>query len=580
MEKHAGSIYNDLSKERKKHQNEGKLPLFVTTGGWQLLKSKYLNLEEQQNPSLRYKTIAATAAKHINGILPVFDGYKNWEDAFYQMLFIDGDLSPSTPVLSNMGTSKGLPVSCSGSYVGDSIESFYDTLKEAAILSKHGFGTSAYLDVRARGSSISTGGKASGVVPVFENYVHMSQKVSQGSQRRGAWAGYIDIEHGDFDEIVNYVLEKPDDRNIGFCIKDEYIQKYKNGDKEANRRVAVCLKMALEVGKGYLFKSDLANKLLPVFYKNHGLKSYASNLCTEINLGINEFLTFTCVLSSLNLENWDTIVNTKKVQIATIFLDCVVSEFIEQARKIKGLEKAVLFTEKARALGLGVCGFHTYLQNNLIPFSDLRASYKNNEIFKYIEQESLEASKYMAKYLGECELTKGYGQRNASLRAIAPTKSTALIMGGVSEGINPFPANTYAQKTPAGEIQRINPTLLKLLKSKNIHTKEHIDEIILNQGSVQNVPWLTKEEKNVFKTAFEIDQNVIMRYAANRQKHLDQLQSVNLFFRGMNNESYIRDIHQKFLLSDNLVTRYYVNGQRDTSGKFKSEQPVECEACQ
>lgn len=580
MEKSAESIYSELSKERKKLQREGKLPLFVTTGGWQLLKSKYLNDEEKLDPSKRYLKIAKTAAKHIEGKLPVFSGYSSWQDAFYKMLFTDGDLSPSTPVLSNMGTNKGLPVSCSGSYVGDSIESFYDVLKEGAILSKHGFGTSAFLDARPRGAKISTGGKASGIVPVFENFVHMSQKVSQGSQRRGAWAGYIDIEHDDFYEIVNYVLEKPDDRNIGFCIKDTAIQKYVSGDYEMNKRVAICIKMALEVGKGYLFKSDLANRLLPVFYKRQGLKTYASNLCSEINLPSNEELTFTCVLSSLNLENWDTIINTKKVQIATIFLDCVVSEFIEKAEHIKGLEKAVLFTKKARALGLGVCGFHTYLQNNLIPFSDLRANYKNNEIFKYIEEESLKASQYMAKYLGECEFTEGFGQRNASLRAIAPTKSTALIMGGVSEGINPFPANTYTQKTPAGEIPRINPTLLRLMKKKKIQTKEHIDEIIANQGSVLDVDWLSEEEKNVFKTAFEIDQNIIMRYAANRQKYLDQLQSVNLFFRGMNNEDYIRDVHQKFLLSDKLVSRYYVNGQRDTTGKYKNIEIKDCEACQ
>lgn len=569
---------SDLSKERKKLQKENKLPKFIATAGWQLLKSNYLSGQELDNPRLRYETIAKTLSKHVEGQLPLLKDMISWENTFFDLLW-EGDVSASTPMLANTGTNKGLPVSCSGCYVGDSVEDFYTMLKENAILTKYGFGTSGYFgDIRGRGEKFGVDGKATGSLPVFDSFVDMSKKISQGSQRRGAFAGYFDLMHKDFDEIISYLRESDDDKNLGFCIYDEDLKKWSENDPEVNRRIAEVVAMSSDLGKGYLFKSDLANRLLPDFYKKAGLKSYASNLCTEINLGINKDLIFTCVLLSINLANWDTIKGTDKVFKATVMLDCVASEFIEKAKNISGLEKAVKFTEKARALGLGVCGFHSYLQKNMIPFEDLQASYLNHSIFKEIKEQTENASKYMAEYLGECELTLGSGQRNASLRAIAPTKSTALIMGGVSEGISPYPQNMYTQKTPGGEVVRINPELLNLMKRKKIHTSENMDLIAREGGSIQNLPFFTDEEKLIFRTAFEIDQRVILRLAEQRQQYLDQLQSLNFFFAGTENEEYINEIHNRFLRSPILVSRYYVNGLREKGKHF--QQGNDCVACQ
>jgi len=720
-----------LSKERKSLQREGKLPLFTATAGWQFLKSKYLTGDELENPKLRYDRISETLASHVEGVLPIPSGHKKskWSEIFFDLLW-SGKVSPSTPVLSNTGSDKGLPVSCSGSYVGDSIESFYDVLKENAVLTKHGFGTSGYLgDIRPRGSKFGIDGKSTGVVPVFDNFVDMAGKVSQGSQRRGAFAGYIDLMSPDFDEVITYVTSIDDGRNIGFNIYQKDIENWKKGDPETVRRIADVVNMRMTLGKGYIFKPDVANKHLPFYYKDKGLKSYASNLCfsgdtlvatadgreavridqlamesngtlkfpvysskvengqweseikqaiafktgtkdviritlsdgssfkctadhelaladagkyvmakdslgkilegfsntvfqcnpsvtgiticgaedvydltvddnhnfniitsrcgsenygilvhncTEINLGINEELTFTCVLLSLNLSMYDEM-SDLDIQCATIMLDCVVSEFLKKAKNIAGLEKAIKFTEMSRAIGVGVCGFHSYLQKNMIPFESLDAQFKNIEIFKRIEEQTILASKYMAKYLGECELTKGHGVRNASLRAIAPTKSTALIMGGVSEGISPFPQNIYEQSTPAGNVIRINPELLNLMKRKKINTQENIDAIKREGGSIQELPFFTAEEKLVFKTGFEIDQFVIVRYAEQRQKYLDQGQSLNLFFEDINSE-YISNVHQKILLSENILSAYYANSIRSKGVHYQNTG--ECLACQ
>lgn len=568
-----------LSRERKELQRKNLLPKFMATGGWQLFKGKYLSEAEKLNPKLRYETISKTLAKHIDGILPVFEGMTSWEDSFIEQLWA-GDVSLSTPVLANTGTEKGLPVSCSGGYVGDSVEDFYSALFDNAILTKHGFGTSGYFgDIRPRGSKFGSDGKATGSVPVFESFVEMSKKISQGSQRRGAFAGYFDLMGNDFDEVVASLRNTDDDKNIGFCIYNEDLEAWANGDIEVNRRIAKAVALAVDIGKGYLYKADLANDLLPIYYKNAGLRSYASNLCTEINLGINKDLIFTCVLLSINLANWDKIKGTNKIKIATIMLDCVAEEFIQRAKGIKGLEKAVAFTEKARALGVGVCGFHSYLQKKMVPFESFDAVLLNGAIFKEIEEQTIEASKYLAKYFGECELTKGYGVRNASLRAIAPTKSTALIMGGVSEGINPYPQNIYTQKTPSGEIVRINPELLALMKSKKIHTEQNIEAIKNAGGSIQELDFFTEIEKKVFRTAFEIDQRVVIRLAEQRQKYLDQLQSLNLFFAGTDNEEYICECHNLFLQSKSLVSRYYVNGIRGKGVHYKIKQGKDCEAC-
>lgn len=562
------SLYEKLSEKRKKLQAEGRIPEWYTTSGLQLFEQKYLF--EAADVREQFERIAKTAARHF----PDETDRYNAENKFFALLW-KGWLSPSTPVLSNMGTSRGLPVSCSGSYVQDSVAGFYETRLETAILTKNGFGTSADLSsIRPRGSKISVGGKASGVVPVFKSYVQDMRDISQGTARRGAWAGYLDIEHGDFDELADHVMAEQDDANIGWIIRNSFIDKLNNGDKEALRRFQKALKMKLVIGKGYFFFIDKANEKRPEMYKNLNLDIKASNLCSEIMLHSSPEYTYTCVLSSMNIAKYDEWKDTDAVFYATLFLDCVAEEFIQKAKVIKHLEKAVSFTEKGRALGLGQCGFHTYLQSKMIPFEGFEAHMFSNQVSKHIHDESLRASKWLADKFGEPEWCKGYGVRNTHRIAIAPTKSTSVLMGGVSECTSPDPAMSYTQMTAGGEVTRLNPFLMEIMKQKGIYDKRHIQEINENFGSVQNVSWLDEHQKLVFKTAFEINQEAIIRLASTRAKYIDQWQSLNLFFSQDEDEAWIAKIHQQAFEDPNILALYYIYSM---SGVHASK---ECIACQ
>lgn len=567
------SKYEELSIERKKLQKEGLIPEWYITPGYQMFKEKYEYEVEGGNVKGQFERIAKTAAKHLSKINLEEVAY----DKFFNLLW-RGWLSPSTPVLANMGTSRGLPVSCAGGVIHDSIDGFYSALRECAILSKQGFGTSSYLGyIRPRGSSISVGGKADGVVPVFKKFVQMTRDVSQCSIRRGAWAGYLPVEHDDFDELVDYIYNNPDDANIGWCISDSFINKLNNNSYEETRRYQKILKLKMVTGKGYLFFIDRANRHSPEIYKKNNLSIKASNLCCEISLFSDFQHSFSCVLSNMNLDKYDEWKDTDSVYWATIFLDCVIEEFLEKARKISGLENIVRFTEKGRAIGLGVCGLHTYMQNNSIIFDSLECQFKMVEMFKYMEQETKKASKYLAEQLGEPEWCKGFNTRNTHNMACPPTKSTSLLMAGVSEGINPNPSNTYIQQTAAGEIDRINPSLVKIMKDRNKFTTEEISKIVDDEGSVQKVDWLNEHEKKVFKTAFEIDQSVLLRYAALRNKHVDQWQSVNLFIPSDSPEEYISELHEDMFNNENILGSYYIYSK---SGYSHSNKIKTCEACQ
>lgn len=559
------SAYDAVKEERKKKQAEGLVPAWMSTPGYQLFKSKYLH--HKDNFYGQARLIADTLAKHSPD-----PGY--YAEEFFQLIW-KGWLSCSTPVLANTGTDRGLPVSCSGQYVPDSIEGFYDARKEAAILTKHGFGTSGYLgDIRPRGAPISVGGKASGVLPEIKGFVQVSRDVSQGGVRRGSFASYLPIDHGDFWEVVKHLEHSPDDLNIGWNVGDDFLRRLKEGEPEAVTRYQEAMKVKMITGKGYWFFPDKANRKLPEAYKKFHKKVHASNLCSEIILPSDENHTFTCVLSSMNLSKWDEWKDTNAVQIATVFLDCVAEEFIQKASRITGLDRAVRFTEKARALGLGACGFHTYLQQNNIPFESIDAFYLNHDFFSHIQKESDIATRYLASELGEPEWCKGMGVRNASLRAVAPTKSTALIMGGISEGINPDPAMIYNQATAAGEVDRINPVIFNLMKERSAYNKREINKVIDDFGSVKNVDWLSTEEKEVFKTAFEISQGSVVRLASSRARYLDQWQSVNLFFAGNASPEYISSVHQMAFEDENMLALYYVYSSAGV-GASKDE----CVAC-
>lgn len=560
------TIYNKLSEERKQLQHEGEVPEWLTTGGWQLLKEKYLY--ETTSVKETFERIAKTAAKHT-------DDPESWASRFFDVLW-NGWLAASTPVLSNMGTIKGMPVSCSGQYVGDSIDGFYKAYHETAMLTKNGFGTSGYLGaIRPRGAPIRTGGKASGVLPIIKHFVQDMRDVAQGTSRRGAWAGYLPIDHGDFNEVVDYLEHHPDDLNLGWVITDEFMAKLNDGVEDALSRFKRAMKVKCVTGKGYFFFVDKVNLKRPQAYKDLGLKVEASNLCTEITLFSDLNHTYTCVLSSMNLSKYDEWKNTDAVFVSTVFLDCVAQEFLELARDVPGFKSAVNFTEKSRALGLGALGFHTYLQEKMVAIESFEAHMINLQIFNHLHEEATRATKWMAEAWGEPEWCKGHGVRNTHLLAIAPNTSSALICGGVSQGIEPVVANLYNQPTSAGEIYRVNPTLLALAKQRVGWDDKIVQRLIDSEGSVQNEDWLTDHEKLVFKTAYEIDQKALVRLAAARQKYICQAQSLNLFFDADEDEAYIAEVHKEAFLNPNIMSLYYM---RTKAGVNASKET--CLACE
>ena len=546
------SVYSRLSEERKKLQAEGLAPSFWSTASYQLFKEKYQY--QAANPREQYERIARTLAVHT-------PDPQKWFGKFFDLMW-KGWLSPSTPVLANTGTSRGLPVSCSGQYIPDSIDGIYKSKHETAMLTKYGFGTAGYLgDVRPRGTKISVGGKSLGVVPIIQGVQHDMEYVAQGSARRGSWAGYLPVSHGDFDEVCTYLEQHPDGNNIGWVWNDSDTKKMQDGDPEAVRRFQKILRTKMITGIGYFSFQDKQNRARPQWYVDHGLDIKASQLCSEILLHSSEEYSYTCVLSSMNLIFWEDWKDTDAVFEATVFLDCVAQEFIERAKNISGLEKAVAFTKKSRALGLGAAGLHSLYISKMLPFGSLEAYMLNAEIFRTIREKAEEATKWIAEQYGEPEWCKGYGRANTHVLAVAPTKSSSLLIGGVSEGINPDTAMVFTQRSAGGEIDRINPYLLALMKERGVYNKTTVERIRSAMGSVFNEDWLTDYEKEVFKTAFEINQMDILNQAVDRGEYLDQWQSLNLFFSSEEDEEVIASVHQRAVEDEGILGLYYVYSQ-------------------
>lgn len=558
--------FEKLSAERKHLQSIGEVPEWMTTQGYIMFKRKYAYNKETVKGA--FERISSTLSKHYD-----VDVDKA-KEKFFNLLW-KGYLSPSTPVYCNTGTNQGLTVSCAGNYFPDSVSGFYSAHSENAILSKLGFGTSSYLgDIRPRGSVISSGGIADGVVPVIDTAIDVMTKISQGSSRRGQWAGYIEVDHGDFWEVAGYILKNPTDANIGWIFTDNVIERLKNKDEEMIKRWNHILYLRCRTGKGYIWKSDTANKLAPQAVKNSNINIYGSNLCCEVALPQDNLHSFTCVLSSLNLFKYDEF-EEDTIFWSIVFLDCVVSEMLLKSDSYKELERIERFTKKARALGLGVMGFHSYLQKKMIPFDGFEAHMLNTQIFKKIKDESTKASKHLADIYGEPEWCKGTGLRNATLTAIAPTMSSSILCGSVSQGIEPIISNVFIQRSAAGEFTRINPQFMEIAKKHGKYTQEEMDDIAINHdGSVQHLDWLTQEEKDVFKTAYEIDQHALLRLASVRQQFICQGQSLNLFFSSDEDEEYIAEIHKEALLDSNIKGLYYLRSSR---GVKASKGCVACE---
>ena len=560
------SIFEELSEERKALQAAGDLPHWMTTLGWQMFKGKYLygcrTFEEQID------RIVTTVGKYAPTNAPYL--MKRWKECI-----MDNHAYLATPVLSNTGTDRGMSVSCSGSKIPDSVDGFYSSLHEAALLSKNAFGTSAYFgDIRPRGTPIKGGGTADGSLPVFQDFVTMAQKVSQGNNRRGAFAGYLPVAHGDFWEWADYVKNHPEGVNVGWNWYDKDIAALNTGEEEINKRFQrTCLSKAF-TGRGYLYKPDCVARQAPQMYKDLGLGSKASNLCVEIALHADEAHTYTCVISGMVAETWDEWKDTDAAQVMTIFLDCLVSMFLEEAKGVLGFEKAIRGTEKGRAIGLGLTGLHSLEQSKMLPFGSFEAHMLSTEIARHLSEESLKASQWMAKLWGEPEWCKGYGVRNTHRTAYAPNVSSSVIFGSGSQGITPWYGNAYNEGSAAGGLFRINPLFVELLKKYDKYTDEIISSVTQNQGSCQHLEFLTDLEREVFKTAFEIDQEAIIRKASARQRWNCQGQSLNNFFAADEDEAYIAHITQ-LILEDEYVTASYYN--RSQSGVQASTGG--CEAC-
>jgi len=425
--------YEQLSHQRKQLQTEGLAPIWMSTASYQLLVGQeYLDVAE--TPRDMYTRIADRAEELMEFEIPSYLGYEDWADAFFDVLW-KGWLSPSTPVLTNMGNSRGHPIACSGTYIGDSIPSFYEARKEIAQLTQRGYGTSWCLDpIRPRGSAISKGGTANGIMQPAAGIVQDMKDISQGT-RRGNVGQYLNVLHPDFDEICDQIIADDDGWNIGWNMTEEYKHLFRTDRDRADHIWKKILKTKMVKGKGYFFFLDKVNANRPKIYQDLGYYVRHSNLCAEITLMSDKDHSFTCVLSSMNVARHDEWKDTYAVQIGTFFLDAVISDMLIKAKSEPGFERTIAFTEKSRAIGLGQLGQSTYFQMNNWVYGDFQSIQFNQMLTKHLDRETLTASKLLAKEVGEPEWMEGYGERFSHRLAFPPTKSTAIIQGGISEGM-------------------------------------------------------------------------------------------------------------------------------------------------
>lgn len=458
-------------------------------------------------------------------------------------MFWKGYLGGATPVLSNFGTGRGLPISCYSVHLSDSVSSIYSHLKEVASLSKNGGGVGVYFGgIRPSGSPISSGGKSTGVVPWMKQYDLAASVVSQGNTRRGSFALYLDIDHPDLAEALrckDHAQGDPRsfiDSNLAVTIRDEWIEDMIAGDAQKQKIFAEVLKSRMISGSPYIVFIDNANNQKPDCFKQRGLKIATSNLCSEIFLPTDESHTFVCVLSSINLAKYDEWKGWKGAQtgktvpeLGIYFLDAVVEEFIHKAERLPSMGRAVRFARKSRALGLGTMGLHALYQSRSLPFASEEARELNIEVHRLIDGLTLKASKDMAQEYGEPEWCEGHGLRHATRTAIAPTKTNSVICGATSEGIEPITANLFVAANAKGTFVRKNPYLQKIFVRQGKDTAEVWDSIREERGSVQHLDFLDDRIKRIFRTAREINQFELIKQAADRQAFVCQGQSLNLF---------------------------------------------------
>jgi len=517
-----------------------------------------------ETPEQRIKDIANTAEKNLNieGFAQKFEEY-----------MARGYYSFSTPVWINYGKEKGLPISCYGSNVDDNMDSILNAGREIGMMSKYGGGTSIYLgNIRPRGSSISTGGTADGPVHYAKIYDTVVDVCKQSEARRGACAVWLPIDHTDIGEFLDIGSEGNPIQNLqyGVTVTDEWLKDMEAGDPDKRKVWAKIIQRRNEFGFPYIMYKDNSNNNSP--YQELGLEITASNLCSEIQLPTDSFNSFVCCLGSINLLHWDELKETDAIETYVLFLNAVMNEFITKSRNLTGLKRAYRFAKDHRAIGLGVLGYHSLFQSKLIEFDSLEAKQLNHEIFKTLNERSNEASKWLHDAKGYESLRDGYA--NTTLLAVAPTKSSSFIHGAVSMGIEPIKSNYFIKDLAKSKTVYKNPFLECELEKHGLNTPEVWEDILKKDGSVQHLDFPTK---GVFKSFIEISPKEIILQAAQRQKFIDQSQSLNLMIHP---SVPAKDINQLYLYAwkEGVKTLYYQFSQ--SSAQAFSRNILECSSCE
>jgi len=509
------------------------------------------------DPGQSVEERAREIADHAGMIL----GDEEFADKFYDNLS-KGWYSLSTPVWVNFGKNKGLPISCFGTQLQDDTFDILRGAAEVGAMSKVGGGTATYFgNLRPRGSKISSGGETNGAVSMMELYNTTTNVISQGKVRRGSWAAYLDVEHPDIEEFLHIRSEGHPIQDVSFavCIGDDWMQAMIDGDQEKRAIMAKIHKKRSETGYPYIFFTDNVNKQAPQWYKDKGMKIKHSQLCAEIMEYTDDEKSFVCCLSSMNALHYEEWVGTDAAEMLAKFLDAVYSEFIEKAKDIPFMEKAVKFAREHRSIGIGVLGYHSYLQSQRIPFESLQARFMNKEIFEEIRRQCEIASEELAGKKGSPAVLEGYNRRFSTTMAVAPTTSSSFILGQVSPSIEPLQSNYFTKDLAKGKFTYKNPYLKELLAEKGKDDAATWKDIMMKGGSVQHLDFLTQEEKDVFKTFAEISQMEVVQQAADRQKFIDQGQSLNVMIA---DEVPLKDVNQLVIKAWELgiKTLYYQRG--------------------
>jgi ribonucleoside-diphosphate reductase alpha chain len=543
----------------------------------------WLNEESRRFLSRDYLLPGVSAEQRIRQIADYAEGILGIEgfgDKFYEYM-ARGWYSLATPVWTNFGLHRGLPISCYGSLIEDDSASILFTASEVGMMTKLGGGTSAYFGkLRPRGAPIRDNGYSNGSFSFAKLFDRMIEVFSQGSTRRGQCAAYIDIEHPDLEEWLWIQREGCDIQLLywGVCVGNDWLQQMKDGDAEKRRLWAKVLQARSEVGIPYIFFKDNANNSAPEVYKQLGKRIYASNLCTEIMLPASADESFVCCLSSLNLLHYDEWKDTDAVETMVFFLDAVMEDFIRRVEGIPFMQRAYNFAVRHRALGLGVLGWHSLLQSKRIPIESMDAYRLNVEVFRTIRDRAYDASMDLARRFGEPEYLKGTGRRNATLLAIAPTKSSSFILGQVSPSIEPFMSNYHVKDLAKVKTTFKNPYLQQLLRERGKDTDEVWQSIAAHDGSVQHLDFLSDEERDTFKTFSEISQMTLVQQAAQRQAYIDQGQSLNLMIHP---ETPVRDINLLVLRAAELgIKSLYYQYSVNAAQEFNRELLLSCRVCE